>query len=73
MAILRGYGLVPKQKQLVQRYWSGQKVVLKAGNISGSPFNTERVVTQGDPVSPTISNILVDTVVRAVLLEICGP
>ena len=30
-------------------------------------------VTQGEPVSPTIFNIVVDAVVREVLLEICGP
>ena len=37
------------------------------------PFNTERGVTQGYPVSPTIFNIVVDAVVRAVLLEVCRP
>ena len=30
-------------------------------------------MTQGDPVSLTIFNIVVDEVVRAVLLEVCGP
>ena len=33
----------------------------------------ERGVTQGDPVSPTVFNIVVDTVVRVVLLEVCRP
>ena len=30
-------------------------------------------MTQWDPVSPTIFNIVVDTLVREVLLEVCGP
>ena len=30
-------------------------------------------MTQGNPVSPTIFNIVVDAVVTAVLLEVCGP
>ena len=37
------------------------------------PLRTERGVTQGEPVSPKIFNILVSAVVREVLLEVCGP
>ena len=33
----------------------------------------EREVTQGGPVSPTIFNIVVNSVVRAVLMEFCRP
>ena len=73
MAILRGYGLGPKIERLLQRYWHGQKVVLKAGNFSRRPFNTERGVTQGDPISLIIFNIVVDVVVREDLLEVYGP
>ena len=32
-----------------------------------------RGVTQGDPVFPKLFNIIVDSVVRATLKEICGP
>ena len=73
MEILRGYGLVPKLQRLLQRYWDGQKVYPKAGKLFGCPFNTERRVTHGDPVSPTIFNIVVDAVVRSDVLEVCGP
>ena len=48
-------------------------MVPKVGNVFGRPFNMEIGVTQGEPVSPTIFNIVVDAVVREVLLEICGP
>ena len=30
-------------------------------------------MTQGDPVSPTVFNIVVDAVVRGVMLEVCVP
>ena len=73
MYILWGYALVPKIQRLLQRYWYGQKVVPKAGNIFGRPFNMEIGVTQGDSVSLTILNIVVDAVVRADLLEVCVP
>ena len=73
MEIIRGYGKVPKIQRLLHRYWYIQKVVPKAGNCFGHPFNAERVVTQGDPVSPTISNIVVDAVVSSVHLEVYVP
>ena len=47
-------------------------MVPKEGRFYGKPSRTERGVTQGGPVSPTIFNIVVDAVVSAVLLEVCG-
>ena len=40
--------------------------------IFGRSLLTERGVTKGYPVSSTIFNVIVDTVVRLVLLEVCG-
>ena len=48
-------------------------MVPKAGRFYGWYFRTEIVVTQGGPVSPTVFNIVVDAVVRAVLLEFLAP
>ena len=48
-------------------------VVTKAGKYYGQPFSTDRGVMQGDPVSLTLFNIIVDSVVRATLQEIYGP
>ena len=50
----------------------------KGGNeerkkLFGQSFGTERGVTHVEAVSLTIFNIVVDTVVRAVLMEVCRP
>ena len=49
---------------LLQQYWDVQRVVPKARKYYGHPFGTGRGVTQGDPVSPTIFNTIVDSVAR---------
>ena len=39
-------------------------MVARAGQYYGTEFKGERGVTQGDPLSPTIFNVVVDAVVR---------
>ena len=39
-------------------------MVARAGRYYGKGFKGERGVTQGDPLSPTIYNVVVDAVVR---------
>ena len=39
-------------------------MVARAGRYYGKGFKGERGVTQGDPLSPTIFNVVVDAVVR---------
>ena len=45
----------------------------KSGQFLGRPFGTGQKVTQGDPVSTIILNIVVYAVVRAVLEEVFRP
>ena len=69
MDILRGYGLGSNLQRLLHRFWDKQVVVPNTENFYGRLFRTERV-TQGDPVSRTIFNIMAGAVVREVLLEV---
>ena len=39
-------------------------MVARAGGYFGLPFKGYRVVTQGDPLSPTLFNVVVDAVIR---------
>ena len=48
-------------------------MVLKEGKYFGRPFCMMRGVTHGQPLSLTIFNIVVDAVVRACMVEVCGP
>ena len=38
-------------------------MVARAGGYYGTAFRGERVMTQGDPLSPTIFNVVVDAVI----------
>ena len=66
LELLRGYRL---GKNLARR----QRIVTKVGKYLGTEFGSGRGVTQGDPASPIIFNIVVDAVVGAVLEEVCIP
>ena len=73
MEILREYGLGPRIQQLLKRYWDGQRVVKKSGNYFGCSLSTGKGVTQGDPFSPTLFDIIVNAIFEANLQEIFGP
>ena len=64
LEILEGYGVGERVRRLLREYWNKSTVVARAGIYYGTGFKGGRGVTQGDPLSPTIFNVVVDAVVR---------
>ena len=62
--ILKGYGVGERVRRLLETYWKRATMDARAGRYYGTEFKGERGVTQGDPLSPTIFNVVVDAVVR---------
>ena len=62
MGILEGYGVEPRALRLLQRYCERLKMVARAGGYYGASFRGGIGVTQGDPLSPRIFNVVVDAV-----------
>ena len=63
LGILEGYGVGPRDLCLLQRYWERIKMVARVVGYYRAPFRGEIGVTQGDPLSPTMFNVVVDAVV----------
>ena len=64
LEILEGYGVGQNTRILLTNYWRRLTMVSRAGGYYGTAFKGDRGVTQGDPLSPTIFNVVVDAVVR---------
>ena len=62
--ILEGYGVGPSAMRLLKTYWRRLNMVARAGGYYRETFKGDRGVTQGDPLSPIIFNVVVDAVVR---------
>ena len=54
----------PRALCLLYRYWGRLKMVARAGGYYTEPFCGDIGVNQGDPLSPTIFNVVVDLVLR---------
>ena len=57
---------------LIAYHWDNLMFVPNENRFLGMPLSTVRGVTQGNPMSPMIFNILVDAVVRETLEVVCG-
>ena len=55
---------MPSARRLLTTYWRRLTMVTRAGGYYGEAFKGARGVTQGDPLSPTIFNVVVEAVVR---------
>ena len=64
LEILKGYGVGVRVQRMLREYWDRMTMVTRAGGYYGKGFKGGRGVTQGDPLSPTIFNVVVDAVVR---------
>jgi hypothetical protein len=64
LEILEKYGVGPNLIRLLRNFWNKLLVVARQSGYHSSPFSVCRGVTQGDVISPTIFNIVVDAVVR---------
>ena len=60
---MEGYGVGPRARQLLRTYWGKLTMVARAGGYYRTAFKGARGVTQGDQLSPTIFNVVVDGVV----------
>ena len=63
LEILEGYGVGPQARRLLQTYWMRLKIVARAGGYYSTEFQGARGVTQVDPLSSTIFNVVMDAVV----------
>ena len=64
LEILKGYGVGDRVRRMLREYWEKTTLVARAGGYYGKGFKGGRGVMQGDPLSPTIFNVVVDAVVR---------
>ena len=63
LEILEGYGVGPQFRILLQTYWRRLTTVTRASGYYGTAFQGKIWVTQGNLMSPTIFNMVVDTAV----------
>ena len=61
--ILEGYSVGPRAYWLLRTYLQRSSMVARAEGYYGEAFKGARGVTQVDPLSPTIFNVVVDAVV----------
>ena len=64
MKILVGYGMGPQVERLLHTYWGQITMVAQVGCYYGTHFKVYMGVIQGNPLYPTIFNMVVDTVIR---------
>ena len=59
---LEAYGVVPWDLLLLRHYWDILAMMAWERGYFATPFKGYRGVTKGDPLSPTIFNVVVDAV-----------
>ena len=64
LEILEGYGVGSRAFWLLRNYWRRLTMVARSDRYYRADFKGDRGVTKGDPLSPTIFNMVVDALVR---------
>ena len=64
LSILEDTCVGPYALRLIKSFWNNEMLVRQAAGYYDRPFKSERGVTQGGPLSPTIFNLMVDAIVR---------
>jgi hypothetical protein len=64
LQILKEYGVGPRIILLLTNFWNSLQVVARQQGYHGEPIRTERGTTQGDIISPTIFNVVIDAIVH---------
>ena len=62
--LLKDCGMGPRCLTVLQATWEGSLLVPKKGGRYGNHIYTSRGVRQGDIISPTLFNIIVDAILR---------
>ena len=63
--ILKAYGVGERVLRVLNKFWENHWIVPKQAEFFGRPFQATQSVTQGDVISPTIFNIVVDAILHA--------
>ena len=63
----------PRTLCILRIYWVRLQMAAKAGGHYRPVFHSHRGVTQGDPLSPTIFNVVVDAVIKHWVTVVGGP
>ena len=70
--ILMGCGVGLWTESILHYHWYHLSMVTRAGCYYRTPFNGRRVVTQADPLYPTIFNTVVDVVICHWVILVTG-
>ena len=62
LKILEGYVIGPQARKILKTYWDRLTMVDRVGGYYRTAFRGERDMNQGNPLSPTVFNVVVDAV-----------
>jgi len=64
LTLLQDYGVGNNVLHLLHNFWSHPTIIPHQQGIFGQPFSAEWGITQGDIISPTIFNIVIDAILH---------